>query len=573
MLPYSFSIALNWSNRILIAFATSLLTIGSRAEIPTLTHLYPSAVKIGETTEVELIGEFKDWPPQVWVDQPDTHVSFSETKGRAEITIDKDAIPGPRLIRCFNLEGSSAPVFFLGSSLSQHNETEPNDSGGTVQPLHEDATIVNGRLEKRGDVDSYAVSLESGQWLVVDTFAYRLRSSIDALVQIITPDGRKAAFNHDHFHLDPFIAHQATEPGRYEIQIMGFDYPAKSDIRFGGSKTAVYQMHVFSSPVVQHTFPFAVERDTKTSVQLVGWNLDKGEQRIESGTHSELPLTSLMRGEHPNGSSPPFNLATTEYAQKIDTQATPQTAMSIPSAISGLLTSDFPSRQYEISLEKDQWYSFELRTEAPIHRLHSWIELQTIEGKTLKRAYDSDSGLRPSFQWKATETAIHRLKIGNLLEQAAKDYYYHLTVTQPPPAFKAELALDQITLHPGTTNQVSVSLNRLNGHTAPIEFSFKNLPSSIEQRGGKVAEKETKVHLELVTLADAVPFLGEITLWATDLSSGKHQAVPATLLGTSVNNGVPGGYRDLLVTETSSLWLTIPRVEPQAQSEPPQGTP
>ena len=56
---------------------------------------------------------------------------------------------------------------------------------------------INGRLEKGGDVDSYAVWLEAGQTAVAEVDAYVLASPLDAVLRVVDDQGRQLALNHD----------------------------------------------------------------------------------------------------------------------------------------------------------------------------------------------------------------------------------------------------------------------------------------------------------------------------------------------------------------------------------------
>ena len=105
---------------------------------------------------------------------------------------------------------------------------------------------INGRLNKTGDVDSFAFALCAGQWLDARVDAYTIGSKTDALLRLVTPDGPSQAWNHDFTSLDPRLLWQAPVTGAYIVQLMAFKYPADSEVRFTGGDGCVYRLHLAS---------------------------------------------------------------------------------------------------------------------------------------------------------------------------------------------------------------------------------------------------------------------------------------------------------------------------------------
>jgi hypothetical protein len=531
------------------------------AKPPTLTHLYPAGGNAGSEIDLEFVGSFDDWPPQAWLSTSDLTISFSDEKGKGKIKINKAAPPGPQLLRCFNADGTSEPCFFVVSNTSESLEKEPNDHPKDATPLASLPTVVNGRLSKRGDTDSFRIELKKGQWLIAELEAYRLRSTVDALLQVVDSDGLKVAFNHDHNQLDPFLTFQAKHDDTFTVQVLGFDYPAKSDVRLGGGKSFIYRLKLHSGPYLAHAYPLALQQGNSTEVLFKGWNL------ISTSSKLTIPdkTASTEAGKfvvHLNEGKSGFNIPISAHLQltEQDGNESDQQILPIPGGVSGKITGHDEEDRYEVLLEKGMSVTFAARTEAPIHQFDAWIAIDSIEGKQLKRDDDSRQGRDPSLSWTATTTAPHILTIGNVLRTGSPDFYYHLTAEKNLSHYTANIAINQITLQRGATNEISIDFKRQHGHTNPMSFRFKNLPVSIHQLGGNLNEKDSSPKIQLITSTNAPPFLGEISLHATDLTTKVNRFVPATFLGTSVNNGVPGGFNDLVLTETSSLWLTIPPV-------------
>ena len=97
------------------------------------------------------------------------------------------------------------------------------------------STTVNGRLAKAGDVDGFAVSLTRGQTLVASLEAERpLGSPMDAVLQVVSPEGLVLAQNDDDVGRDPRIVFEAPSTGTYIVRLFAFPAKPDSSIRFAG---------------------------------------------------------------------------------------------------------------------------------------------------------------------------------------------------------------------------------------------------------------------------------------------------------------------------------------------------
>ena len=69
-------------------------------------------------------------------------------------------------------------------------EQEPNDEPAKAQKVERLPVVVNGRLGKRGDVDTFEVELRKGQTLVAALEGHgRLGSPMDGVLQVVSADG------------------------------------------------------------------------------------------------------------------------------------------------------------------------------------------------------------------------------------------------------------------------------------------------------------------------------------------------------------------------------------------------
>ena len=319
---------------LLSCISWTLLLVSSIAAEPKIEHLYPAAGQQGTTVSITATGKITPWPPQIWADTEGLTFKPAKTAPKFEVEIAKDAAPGPHLVRFFGDHGPSAPYFFIVSRDSELLDTEPNDDFKSPQKIAALPATISGRLDKAGDVDSFAVTLHAGQTLVAWVEAYVLASTFDAMLRIVDSSGNEVAFNQDGRNLDPFLAWKAPRDGTYIVQLMGFVYPPGSDVRFAGGDSDVYRLHLTTGPFVHWTVPLAVQRGKTTSVQLIGWNLDTPRAEIDasqfppSATSVDLPLPGVLSDQPLLVSDIPELIATT------DEKGAPQ-ALEIPCAVTG----------------------------------------------------------------------------------------------------------------------------------------------------------------------------------------------------------------------------------------------
>jgi hypothetical protein len=226
----------------LLAFLLS--TISLRAGAPTLEAIYPPGAAGGSSNSVTFSGKFEPWPPKVWVSGAGLEFSAQTNKGKFTVTISNSAAPGPRVVRVYNEDGASEPRLFVVGAEREINDTETNNHFADAQPIGELPVTINGRLDKTGDVDSFALHLRVNEWLDARVDSYTMMSKLDGVLRLVTTNGQQLAWNHDFATLDPRLIWQATNDGTFVLQIYGFPHPATSDVKLYGGDNAFYRLRI-----------------------------------------------------------------------------------------------------------------------------------------------------------------------------------------------------------------------------------------------------------------------------------------------------------------------------------------
>jgi hypothetical protein len=142
-----------------------------------------------------------------------------------------DTRPGADGIQRAVLYQEGQPSNILSYSidrLPEVKEREPNDDAAHAQKV-ELPRIVNGRVDRPGDVDEFLVSGRAGDELVAEVYGRRLQSPVDSVLRVIDSKGRVVAWNDDHedpgaglstHHADSYLRVQLPHDGRYRVQLV-----------------------------------------------------------------------------------------------------------------------------------------------------------------------------------------------------------------------------------------------------------------------------------------------------------------------------------------------------------------
>jgi hypothetical protein len=221
--------------------------LSARAEAPEPKAIHPIGAGRGSTNTYTLSGKFDPWPPKFWSEPAGLNFKTDTNKNKVTIEIPADCPPGPRLIRVYNDDGASDSKFFVVGKDSELTEKEPNSRLSEAQEAKL-PTVINGRLDKNDDVDSYKIDLKAGEWLDASLEAYMLMSKMDGVLRLATTNGVQLAWNHDYETFDPHLWYHSPSNQTVVVQVFGFAYPANSDIRLTGGDEAFYRLHLAATP-------------------------------------------------------------------------------------------------------------------------------------------------------------------------------------------------------------------------------------------------------------------------------------------------------------------------------------
>jgi hypothetical protein len=126
-------------------------------------------------------------------------------------------------MRLWTQAGWSNPVKFFVGNLPELIEAEPNDAPGQLQRVGIPAT-VNGRIERKGDIDRFAFRAGACEQLVFEVKAEELGTPLDAHLTLYNSKGSELANNDDadpgnRLNRDARLEFSFLEAGDYSLAI------------------------------------------------------------------------------------------------------------------------------------------------------------------------------------------------------------------------------------------------------------------------------------------------------------------------------------------------------------------
>jgi len=123
-------------------------------------------------------------------------------------------------------------------------EREPNDTAETAQKITAPA-VINGRIDKPGDIDYYQFTAQKGEKLVMEVMARRLGSPLDSVLTLFDAKGNQLAENDDFVDLtDSPATHHADSRILFTFAAAGTYTLRLRDIQGNGGEEYAYRLSV-----------------------------------------------------------------------------------------------------------------------------------------------------------------------------------------------------------------------------------------------------------------------------------------------------------------------------------------
>jgi len=524
----------------------AIAAIGGAATLlaapPKCDSLFPAGGQRGQQVDVTAAGSFGNWPVSVWVDRDGVQVEPDKDKGKFKINI-ADGASGVYLIRFHDGEGATQLRPFSVESLPEVMEIEPNDELTAATQIAQ-SSIVNGRLEKSGDVDGFAIEMKAGQTLVASLDANQtFGSPMDAVLQICSADGFVLAQNDDQRGVDPQIAFVAPRDGSYVARTFAFPLTPNSSIAFAGGSTFIYRLTLTTGGFVDHVFPLSAQPEVSADTLLFGWNLPAGALITQaSSSHRDRLFAS-----HPEFASSVQQSLTTYpvvTAAPDLSQTNPQ-PIELPAVVTGRIDTDRDEDVFLVTAAKGTKLSIQVESDSLGFLLDPLVQVLDADGKVIGEVDDTNRNRDCLLTQAIPADGPYRVVVRDVHRNGGFRYVYRMTIDEAKPDFALTLATDAYVLTPGKPLEIPVTIERRNGFNGEIEVSAIELPDGVRSEVAKSAAKgDSAKSVKVVLNAEAGPMSAAFRVVGKSAGEGAiERTAEYVIAGTTA--------------EFSAAWLTV----------------
>ncbi|MBC8245644.1 MAG: PPC domain-containing protein [Verrucomicrobia bacterium] len=528
------------------------------AKPPAVTSIFPAGGQRGSSFELTAADAPDPWPSGAWTSHPGIRLEpLNDKKGVYKASVAADAPVGPHLVRFHNADGASQPrIFFVGLA-GETAEAEPNDKLDAAQLLENTPVVVNGRLDKTGDVDAFSFRAKKGDWIVAQCHAYSLDSPVDAFLHLHDENGSKVAFAPDTQNLDPLLTWQVRETGMHTLTFAGLVFPFNASARFHGSPHTVYRMTISTGPFARNTYPLGVERGTKTPVHLVGWGFEKQQAVQAAVVNAASSGDAAWVGANGLAAPVPVVLGRlpghreTEPNNSIDSALT----LAWPSAVHGRIGEADDEDRFGVAVAKGDRLRLRLRASEFNSALDPVLCIEDAKGKQLARDDDSGDRQDAKLDWTAPADGTYHLAVSDLIRSGGNAHFYRLEIDRVTPSLNATFTPDRLVVEAGNSAEATVTISFADGYKGNPAVVVRGLPDGVSAQI-PATEKGGAVKIMLAAAESAKPANVPLTLLVVE------PGTPASLTATTpIGMDRAGGGR--LINSVDHLWLTV-----RAKAEP-----
>ncbi len=420
------------------------------------------------------------------------------------------------------------------------------------------SVTINGRLEKTGDVDGYAVRLDAGETLIAAVEAKRqLGSPMDAVLQVATPDGLVVEQVDDSGGLDPRLVFKAPTRGTYVVRTFAFPATPNSSIQFAGGSAYVYRLTLTTGPFADYAVPLSVPRENPGWVGVIGWNLPDEARTLPVSVIETAPDRAIA--SHPAVANP-AEVGLVSHGVDLERPVVGGTgavqSIGVPVSLTGRIASEGERDVYRFRGVKGQVLRIRVVSRTLGFPLDPVLRVLGEDDKVLAESDDADRSNRDSdVRFKPPADGEYRVEVRDLNGGGGSRFVYRLDLLRVEPDVALSLKSDRVTLTPGKPLEIAVAVDRRDGFDGTLTVTAGDLPEGVTVTAGKSEPKGDTAKSAKLTLNSegGVAWSGPIRIF------GRAESLPAARQAEAPIDGQE--------STTDRPWLTVlPPSEPEKKA-------
>ena len=608
----------------MLLFAT---VAAGQLPIPQLKSVFPLGGQCGSSLQLVISGDDLDDAralrfshPEITAEPKMEPAGPFDLKPRAVantfvVNVAETVPPGLYEVRSVGYFGVSNPRMFVVDGLAETSPPALATTIGEAVPLAP-GTAVSARAAAEG-VHYFRLHVPGGRKVLVECFAERLDSRMDATLVLYDAAGKELRRARDSVGRDPLLLLAATDEER-EYILGVYDYT------YGGGDEYFYRLAVHSRPRLLYAFPPVVgEASEPHKLTLFGWNLPGGEAPPAEWSPDDLPLEQVTvwaalegeavvppatepqatfaagvpyRLEGDNGPTNPVYIQQVPHTVVVErgNSESPHEAQAIP------VPGEFVGR-LESPGDRD-WIEFAgnpgdvVHLDVLAHRMGAPADVVLAVHKVVvkpdgttemrqiasvdDRPYGRDrqldiSSTDPSERIVADEAAVYRVEVRDLYGNPTGDprLVYRVSVRRDQPDFRVAafvepprgpdnqpLPAGSLSLRRGGTAAMTVYAQRLGGFDGEVQVHAAGLPEGTTCRPARIRQGEDRTTLVISAAEDSPAWSGPVEIVGrAEVARGtaRRRALAVTAVWPMPNPNTPPQVR--LCRDT---WLTVTDAPP-----------
>jgi WD40 repeat protein len=568
------------SSLILLA-ATSIAT--AQLPLTRLSGVFPPGGKQGTTFEVTLAGSDLDEVDRLFFSHPGLTAKLKTVDPNAfqqgpqpvantfVVTIAPDAPLGIHDVRAVGRFGASNPRAFVVSDRAEIPESGDNHAAAQGLPMPLD-TVLNGRADAQAP-DYFKLTLKADQRIIVDCWAQRIDSRMDATLVLFNAAGEELQRNRDHHRRDPLLDFTAPADGEYVLSVHDF-------LHAGGTEH-FYRLIARTGPYIDFVFPPAGQAGSTGQYVIYGRNLPGGAptdiRTVHGTTLQSLPVEITIpaasnamplvtsgsptmvrdlamaaidhRFASPQGASNPamLGIATGPVVSETEPNDAPEGAPMVtpPCELAGRFDPTGQDDWVAFNAKKGDAYWIEVFSERLGLLTDPSILIQRVtqndkgEPVIADVNFTDDAGANiggrefdtfthdPIYRFQADQDAVYRIRVRDMYgsSKANPNFVYRLSirpetpdfnliaVAQSPPRIQADtrdISLWTPLVRRGGTTPIMIMIVRRDGFSGEVVLAVDGLPKGVTCPGATIHAKQNSTTLVLTATEDAPAWTGPI---------------------------------------------------------------
>jgi hypothetical protein len=402
-----------------------------------------------------------------------------------------DKAAGIGILRLASAGGIGDPRLILVDDLPTAMEAGANKSARDAQKIELPAGIEGACDELTSDFFRFRAS--KGQRLSFELVSARLGLRMDGVLRLLDSDGKELVFCEDDpaVGIDPRFTHTFAAAGEYVLEVR--------DVNHEGGASYRYRLRIGDFPLLASTFPMAVRRGNKETVQLVGKHLLAPMSVEVMAPAAGEVIWTLVRGKAADGFVSVLASSLEEAVH--DEVAGSKLKIAMPGAANGRFDSPGDRDQLSFEARKGQRLGFSAMTRSRGSPCDVVLQITDAHGKKLTESNPADDESR--LFWMCHENGEYGLTASELNGRSGAEMVYRIVSEMEPARFTLSTEVEKVYGRAGGTVEVKITCVRRD-FKGRIDLEVQGFGEAVRLENARIGEGKTETNLK-IKLPETLP--------------------------------------------------------------------